>query len=174
MKTLIAALLFLVILPFSIMAQSSSDDPAMQEAKEETVVIFDLIRFFGFLNTMVEESPGLELSRNQSEEVYTVMLELQSMERIEADWAEETLTSLELDVLTIDQLMYMDMMIIARQSSRTSDGTGAGKNSGGGSGGGLLAGYINGGAFNPALDTSKSMGSDFAEFLNYLRDKLGK
>jgi hypothetical protein len=147
----------------------------MAAAKEETTVIYDLARFFGYLNTMETEGESdLSLSSGQLDEIFTIMTALTGMERVEVDWAEEKLVSLEEEVLTVDQLIYVDMPAIDRLENRISDGTGNGKGSGGGDGGGVLADYAAGGAFNPVKDATKSMGSDFAEFLEYVAKKLGK
>ncbi len=69
------------MLPFTVLAQTSPDDPAIQEAKEETAVVFDLGRMFGYLNTLEKEAPDLALSRDQLEEIYQIMEGLLSINR---------------------------------------------------------------------------------------------
>ena len=169
MKTTgLAVILFLLVLvPHTLMAQSP-DDPEIIKAKEETAVVFDLVRFFGFLNTMEEEQPALALSGDQLEEIYEIMNRLQSTERIEVDMAEEILVHLEDEVLSPDQLMEVDQLFIAREETRTvQTGQGGGE-------GGLITSYIAGGPFNPTLDASKTMGKDFGAFYKSVSERLGK
>ena len=169
----IMLVLLLLMMPLLVMAQS--DDPEIAKAKEEAAVIFDLGRFFGFLNTMEEEAPELALSKDQMKEIYNILDLFLKSERIEADDAEEKLLYMEEELLTPDQLIYVDELAIARMENReggTKSGTGSG--SSGGSGGGLLAAYAAGGAFNPLTDPSKPIGEDVAAFFDYLKKKLGK
>ena len=169
----IMLILLLAMIPLLVMAQS--DDPEIAKAKEEATVIFDLGRFFSFLNTMEEEAPELALSKEQMKEIYDILDLFLKSNRIEADDADEKLLYMEEELLTLDQLIYVDELAIARMENReggTKSGTGTG--SSGSSGGGLLAAYAAGGAFNPLTDLSKPTGESVAEFFSYLKKKLGK
>jgi hypothetical protein len=139
------------------------------EAKKETAVVFDLGRFFGYLNTMEKETPELALSRSQLEQIYKIMEELNRIDRVEPDYAEKLLVSLEDDVLTPDQLMQVDQLAIAKAEARTTSAS-----AGGGTGGGQITSYVAGGAFNPIKDPAKTIGQDFAAFFEYVAKKLGK
>lgn len=166
MKKIIVVLLMLNMV-FALMAQS--DDPAIQVAKEETAVIFDLGRFFGFLHTMEDEAPELALTQIQMTELYKTLNRFLQMERIDVDDADETLLFLEEEILTLDQLIFVDGLAIERLETRvSSSGTGTG------SGGGQLAGYVAGGPFNPLIDETKIIGQDVSAFMVYLKKKLGK
>ena len=165
-KIVLTAILLTVLLPLSVWSQSS-DDPEVQKAKEETVVVFDLARFFGFLKTMEEEKKAPELSQEQLEEIYEAMIWLQSRERVEAADAEEVLIRLEDEVLTPDQLMEVDQLALAREEARAVRTPGGGE-------GGLITSYIAGGAFNPIASTEKTMGKDFAAYLELVRKRVGK
>ncbi len=157
----------LVLLPLgAVMAQTSPDDPAIIKAKEETKVVFDLGRLFGYLNTMEKEEKNLALSRDQLEEIYRIMAVLRQTDRVEPDTAETMLVNLEDNILTPDQLMYTDQLAIEKMQTRT-PGTGGG-------GGGQITSYIAGGPFNPMKDPSKNIGKDFETFFNYAAKKLGK
>lgn len=162
-------LMLMLLLPLTALAQTSPDDPAIQQAKEETAVVFDLGRFFSYLNTMEKESPRLALSRTQLEEIYQVMSKLKSIKRIEPDEAEEMLVHMEDEVLTPDQLMEVDQLAIARMEERAVQST-----KGSGSGGGQITSYIAGGPFNPVADPSRTIGKDFITFFEYVSRKLGK
>ena len=71
-KIIVIALLVLIPLG-TVMAQSDPTDPAIVKAKEETAVVFDLGRMFGYLNTMVTEEKKLALSKDQMSELYGIM-----------------------------------------------------------------------------------------------------
>ncbi len=173
MKKIILIVL-LVLMPILIMAQST--DPAIAKAKEETAVIFDLGRFFGYLNTMEEEAPEFALSKEQMKELFETLTRYLNLDRIEVDDADETLLYMEEELLTLDQLIYVDELAIAKMENRVSgSGSGGGGGSSGtGSGGGQLAGYVAGGDFNPLKDPSKTIGKDVTVFFDYLKKKLGK
>ncbi len=164
MKKIIGITL-LVLLPLAVvMAQSSPDDPAIIKAKEETAVVFDIGRLFGYLNTMENEEKSLALTKDQLEEIYKIMTVLKRTDRVEPDIADSLLANLEDNILTPDQLMYTDQLAIAKMETRTA-GTG---------GGGQITNYIAGGAFNPMKDPSKNIGKDFDVFFHYVTKKLGK
>ena len=101
------------------------------------------------------------------------MQEIRNLERIEPKWSEDTLDYLERDVLTVDQLMYVDEIALARIENRESQ-SGTGTGAGAASGAGPIQAYITGGAFNPIIDETKSIGEDFFELLNYISEELGK
>ena len=165
-RTVIGALILSVSL--GLFAQTSPDDPAIQKAKEDTVVVYDLGRIFGFINTMIKEQPKLTLTKEQMKVVYDIATEILRTERIEPDFAEELLVRIEDEVLTPDQLMYVDQLAIAREESRETTTVEKGT----GTGAGQLQTYIAGGAFNPMSDDSKTIGKDFATFYEYLKGKV--
>ncbi len=167
-KSIILLVVLVFIIPVLAMAQTSPDDPEIQKAKEETAVVFDLGRLFGYLQTMEKEAKDLALNENQLAEIYSIMKEIKSMERVEPEVADKLLTHLEDDVLTPDQLMYTDQLAIAREAERQT------RTPGSRGGGGQITSYIAGGPFNPMADPSKTMGKDFAAFFDYVSKKLGK
>lgn len=167
MKKLLLTMTLLVLVLGGVSAQTTPD-PAIQQAKEETAVIYDLGRFFGYVLQMHKEEPKLALSADQKGEIAGYIEEIRSMSRIEVPWAEETLEYLELDLLSPAQLLKVDQLAIAWQSSRTSSGTGTG--TGGGSGGGPIASYVAGGPFNPIVDESKSIGANMKELYDLISD----
>jgi hypothetical protein len=174
--------IFVTLLIFSSLisgfSQGTEPDPGVQKAKEETVVVYDMGRFFGYVNTMITEDSGITLTPAQFETFFEIMQEIRNLERIEPNWADDTLDYLELDVLTVDQLMYVDEIALARIANRENQ-SGAGAGTGAGatraeSGAGPIQAYITGGAFNPIIDETKSIGEDFFELLNYISEELGK
>jgi hypothetical protein len=170
----VVGLMALSVVP--VVAQDTEPDPEIQAAKEETAVVYDLGRFFGYVWRLEQEYDDLALNSDQMAAFYEVMTDISSMARIEPDWAEDTYEYLELDVLDMDQLMQVDMFVIAREETRSSGtGTGAGSgSSSSGSGSGPILSYINGGAFNPIVESTNTQGEDFAEFMEYLKDNLGR
>jgi len=166
-KSIVLLVVLALMIPALAIAQTSPDDPEIQKAKEETAVVFDLGRLFGYLQTMEKEEKSLALNNSQLFEIYRIMDDLKNMERVEPKKADEMLTYLEDNVLTPDQLMYTDQLAIAREAERATKTPGSG-------GGGQITSYIAGGAFNPMADPSKTIGKDFASFLNYVAKKLGK
>ena len=163
----VAALTALMAL--SVTAQTSPDDPAIAQAKEDTVVVFDLGRIFGFIHTIEKEEPKLALSKDQLQQLYSIMESINNIERVEPDEAEDMLVKIEDEILTPDQLMHIDQLAIARAADRESATT----DRVAGSGGGQITSYVAGGAFNPMKDASKTIGKDFAAFYDYLKKKLG-
>ncbi|MDZ7795348.1 MAG: hypothetical protein U5P10_17140 [Spirochaetia bacterium] len=155
----------------------STPDPEIQKAKEETAVVYNLGRFFGYVYGMVTENKELRLSEGQKRELREVMEDIESMGRIEATWADETLQYLELELLTPDQLMEIDQRAIEWQnnsdsgSAAGSGGRAAGGGDGSGSGGGSgpISSYVNGGPFNPLLDESKNIGKGFRDLYECVR-----
>ena len=121
----------LMIAAFAVTAfgQETEPDPAIQEAKEEVAVVYDLGRFFGYVYTMATENDDLVLSEDQLGIFHEIMVEIKGLDRVEPDWAEETLEYFELDVLSMKQLIEVDQTAIAREQSREA-GTGESKGSG--------------------------------------------
>ena len=152
-------------------AQEDEPDPEIQEAKEQTAVVYDLGRFFGYVHTMVTENESLALESDQLDAFYKVMQDIRSTDRVEPEWADATLEYLELDVLTAKQLMEIDQLAIAREESRE---TGTGESKGGGTGTGPIQSFVAGGAFNPIIDETKSLGEGFFALLAMVEKNLGR
>lgn len=169
MTVALVALVFAAAGPVA--AQTTTDLQAeMQEARQETLVVYDLGRFFGYVDAMIADDASLALSNDQAAEFLEIMTEIRETQRIEPDWAEGRLAYLELDVLSPAQLMEVDRRAIEWQNTRestTEPGSGAG--SGGGTGTGPLSTYVAGGAFNPLLDETKSIGEGFAALFERVR-----
>ena len=72
--------------------------------------MYDLGRFFGYVHTMATENEGLELSDTQLDIFHDIMVEIQDLTRVEPDWADETLEYLELDVLSVKQLIEVERL----------------------------------------------------------------
>jgi uncharacterized membrane protein YgcG len=141
--------------------------PEMQKAREETAVVFDLGRFFGYVHEMTTENRTLALTTAQKRSILTVMNEIRALKRIEPPWAAGKLEYLELDVLTPAQLMDIDRRAIAWQKSRDTPGSGGGST--GGSGSGPLSTYAAGGPFNPIVDTERLIGQNFQALYDLLK-----
>lgn len=149
---------------------SADQDPAVRKAREETAVVFDLGRILGFIRTMESEKPTLRLEAAQVRDLYAIMTAIRQSERIEPRRADEWLVTIEEEILTAAQLAYIDKLYLDRASTAQS-GAGTGSGSAGAAGGeasGSIATYIAGGAFNPIMDTTKSMGQDFARYYDEL------
>ena len=156
-------------------AAQSGSDPAMQKAREETLVIFDLGRMFGYLNVMEKDAKVPALNNAQLAKLYDIMVELRTTKRVEVPRAKVLLASIEDSILSPAQLMAADKLAASRESERTNvPGSGAGSGASGTSGAGSLTSYVAGGDFNPLLDTTKTMGQDFAAFHDYVAKKLGR
>ena len=123
-KIIISAFVAALLTPAVLFSQDTEQSAEVQQAKEDIVVVYDLGRFFGYVLSMVEESPKLALSQEQLEVFYEVMLEIKQSERIEPDWADEQLERLELDILTPDQLLAVDQLALAREESRETEESG--------------------------------------------------
>ncbi len=138
--------------------------PDMQKAREETAVVYDLGRFFGYVHGMTTENRSLALTAEQKREIKGIMDEIRGMSRIEPAWAAQQLEYLELDLLTPAQLMEVDRRAIAWQDSRDTSaesGSGTGSGAAGGSGTGPLSTYAAGGPFNPIVDAGRTIGQGF-------------
>ncbi|HUX21482.1 MAG TPA: hypothetical protein VMW69_09590, partial [Spirochaetia bacterium] len=68
------------------------------------------------------------------------------------------------------QLTEVDQIAISKMNDREASGTSQSS----GSGGGQITSYIAGGAFNPMLDPTKTIGKDFATYLKFVSKKIGK
>ena len=161
-----AVLLGLLLLAAAALSAQTVPDPAIQEAKKETAVVYDLGRFFGYVHAMSTESDKLALSAGQKEELHRIMTQIKETKRIEPDWAKKTLEYLELDLLTPAQLMDVDRRAIEWLNTRqppAQAGTGAG------SGTGPMSSYVAGGPFNPIVDETKTIGQGFAALFEYTR-----
>lgn len=167
----IVLLLTVALAALPVFAQETEPDPAVQAAKEEVAVVYDLGRFFGYVWGMQQEGGDLALTRDQMSDIYEVASEVAATARIEPDWAEDQLDYLELDVLSPAQLMQVDMLALAREESRVE---GSGTGSGGGSGSGVILSYVDGGPFNPITGATNTIGTDFAEFMAFLQKELGR
>ncbi len=62
--------------------QETDPDSAIQEAKEETAVVYDLGRFFGYVHTMVTENQDLAFGSAQLETFYEIMTQIKGIERV--------------------------------------------------------------------------------------------
>ncbi len=150
-------------------AAQSQPDPAIQEAKEEVAVVYDLGRFFGYVHSMTSEESSLALNAEQKAELKKVMEEIKGMNRIEPEWAEKTLEQLELELLSAGQLMAVDQRAIDWQNNRETSSSPDGSGAGSGSGSGPMSSYVAGGDFNPIVDESKTIGQGFAALFEYLQ-----
>jgi hypothetical protein len=172
-RILVASLVMIMVVQTAV-AQSGSD-PAMQKAREETLVIFDLGRMFGYLNVLEKDTKVPALSNAQLTKLYDIMVELRSTRRVEVARARTLLATIEDSILTPAQLMAADKLSATREPEKaTNQGSGAGAGSSSSSGAGSLASYVSGGDFNPVLDTTKTMGQDFSAFFEYTARKLGR
>jgi hypothetical protein len=170
-KVLVAALAMLLIV--QALSAQTTPDPAIQKAKEETVVIFDLGRMFGYLNAMEKDAKVPALNSTQLTKLYDIMVELRNTKRVEVARAQILLTTIEDDILTPAQLMAADKLAAAKESERTTvQGTGAGSSATGGTS--SMTSYVSGGDFNPIIDATKTMGKDFTAFYDYAAKKLGR
>lgn len=177
MKALSRILIASLVLILSVQALSAqtTPDPAIQKAREETVVIFDLGRMFGYLNAMEKDPKVAALSTAQLTKLYDIMVELRATKRMEVPKAKTLLTTIEDSILTPAQLMAADKLAASKEAERTTvPGSGAGAGSSSSSGTSSLAGYVSGGDFNPIIDSTKTMGQDFAAFFDYTAKKLGR
>ncbi|WP_319477360.1 hypothetical protein [Marispirochaeta aestuarii] len=164
MKKIASLVTVLVIMTVGLFAQTEPD-PAVQEAKEETAVVYDLGRFFGYVHGMTTENPKLALTDDQKSEIREIMDRIKGMKRVEPAWAEETLEYLELDLLSPAQLMEVDRRAIEWQNSRETSSTAG---TGAGAGTGPISSYLAGGPFNPIIDETKTIGQGFAALYKYL------
>ncbi|MFZ4617163.1 MAG: hypothetical protein ACOYM2_13325 [Rectinemataceae bacterium] len=159
------------ILLVGIATAQASSDPVLLKAKEETLVVFDLGRMFGYLDDMVKDGKTPALSSDQLRKIYDIMVEVRSIERIEPAKAKVLLSQIEDRILTPAQLMATDKLAAAGTLTRA-----ANQGSGPGAKGGTspLVSFVAGGDFNPIMDTSKTMGKDFQSFYAFVSKKLGK
>ena len=149
------------------LAAQTTQDPAMADAKEKLEVVYDLGRVFGYLHTMDKEQKKLALTPAQVKSLLVIAEKIRTTARLEPKVADGLLTEIEDKILTDPQLIFVDDLAIARLTERTTAGTGAG------SAGGVspIQSYLNGGAFNPMLDATKTLGKDYKAAVDYLKAK---
>jgi len=166
MKRLSVILVLALVAAAGLSAQTTQD-PAITAAKEKLEVVYDLGRVFGYIHTMDKEQKKLALSPAQVKSLNGYFDKIKGMQRIEPKDAEAMLVAIEDQVLTADQLIFVDGLAIARLSERTTAGSGAGAT------GGVspVQSYLNGGPFNPMLDATKTLGKDFKAAGDYLKTK---
>ncbi len=155
----------------------TTPDPAIQKAREDTAVVFDLGRTFGYLMAIEKDSKVPALSATQLKSLYDIMVAIKAAKRVEPEQAEAWLGSIEDKILTPAQLMAVDKLAAAAAATRTGTpgaGTGTGPGASGTSGASSLQSYVAGGEFNPIVDAAKTMGADFKAFFDYVAKKLGK
>ena len=151
----------------SLMAQTTQD-PAIAAAKAKLEVVYDLGRVFSYIYTMDTKEKTLALTASQVKALLGYAEAIRSDQRIEPEEAEAMLDKIENTVLNAKQLMYIDQLAIERMNTKT---TTAGTNAGSSTGTSPVQSYINGGPFNPMLDTTKTIGKDFQTAYNYLKGK---
>ncbi len=146
----------------------TTQDPVLAAAKEKLEVVYDLGRVYGYIQTMDKEQKKLALTAAQVKSLLATAEKIRGMQRIEPKVGEAMLTEIEDKVLTDAQLTFVDNLAISRLSERTST-----QGSGAGAAGGTspIQTYLNGGAFNPMLDTTKTLGKDFKAAVDYLKAK---
>lgn len=167
MKKLITGFLLVAMATGTMFAQTTPD-PALQEAKAKLEVVYDLGRAFGFIHTMDMEQKKLVLSVSQTKALVAIADRILATKRMEPKTADGWLKEIEDSILTPAQLMFVDGLAIERASSTTStSGTGAGSTGGTSP----IQSYISGGAFNPMLDATKTIGKDFKAAYDYLKAK---
>ncbi len=167
MKKLIA-LVLISILAVGIAVSQATPDPALQEAKEKLEVVYDLGRVFGYIHTMDMEQKKLALTAVQVKSLISIADRILASRRLEPKTADAWLKEIEDSILRADQLMFVDGLALARESSSTA-GTGIGPGASGGTS--PVQSYISGGDFNPMLDTTKTIGKDFKAAYDYLKAK---
>jgi len=167
MKKLVTILLLVAMAAGTLFAQMTPD-PALQETKAKLEVVYDLGRVFGYIHTMDKEQKKLALTVTQAKALVVIADKILSTKRMEPKPAEALLVEIEDKILTPAQLIFVDGLAIERAATSTSvAGTGAGAT------GGVspVQSYISGGAFNPMLDATKTLGKDFKAAYDYLKTK---
>ncbi len=164
----IAAIIVLVSLAFAPLAAQTTPDPAIQAAKEKLEVVYDLGRVFGYIHTMDKEQKKLALTSTQAKALSAIGAKILATKRLEPATADAWLQEIENKILTDDQLMFIDGLALERASeSVAGSGTGAGSTTGTSP----IQSYLSGGAFNPMLDATKTLGKDFKAAYDYLKAK---
>lgn len=145
----------------------TTQDPAVQAVREKLEVVYDLGRVFGYIHTMDKEQKKLSLTSTQVKSLLAIADKILKTVRFEPKDAESLLSEIEDRILRPDQLTYIDGLAIARAAEKTAPGSGAGST------GGVspVQSYMNGGPFNPMLDTTKKIGQDFKAAYEYLKGK---
>jgi len=167
MKKLITVFLLVAMTTGALFAQTTPD-PALQDAKAKLEVVYDLGRVFGFIHTMDKEQKKLALTVAQAKSLVAIADKILATKRMEPKASEAWLVEIEDKILTAAQLMFIDGLAIERTETSTSAaGTGTGPGSTGGTS--PIQSYISGGAFNPMLDATKTLGKDFKAAYDYLK-----
>jgi hypothetical protein len=167
MKKLITGFLLVGIATGSLFAQTTPD-PALQDAKAKLEVVYDLGRVFGYIHTMDKEQKKLAVTATQAKALVAIGDKILAAKRIEPKTAELWLVEIEDKIITSAQLMFVDNLAIERDATSTS-ATGTGPGSTGGVS--PIQSYLSGGAFNPMLDATKTLGKDFKAAYDYLKSK---
>lgn len=145
----------------------TTQDPAVQAVREKLEVVYDLGRVYGYIHTMDKEQKKLALNSTQVKSLLSIAEKILRTTRFEPKDAEALLTEIENKILRPDQLTFIDSLAIARSAEKTTTGSGAGST------GGVspVQSYMNGGPFNPMLDSTKKIGQDFKAAYEYLKGK---
>lgn len=167
MKKLVTLLMLVAMATGTLFAQTTPD-PALQEVKAKLEVVYDLGRVFGYIHTMDKEQKKLVLTVTQAKALVVIADRILATKRMEPKPAEAWLIEIEDKILTPAQLMFVDGLAIERVATSV-----AGSGTGPGSTGGVspIQSYISGGAFNPMLDSTKTLGKDFKAAYDYLKAK---
>lgn len=167
MKKMVSIGLLGLVFTFGVTAQTTQD-PAITAAKAKLEVVYDLGRIFGYIHTMDRDQKKLALTSEQTKALLVYADTILKDQRIEPDEAEKLLGEIEDTLLSPAQLMYVDELAIAWMQEKTgTTGTGAGSTGGTSP----VQSYLNGGPFNPMLDTTKTLGKDFKAAYDYLKAK---
>lgn len=164
----IIALSIAATLSFAAAYAQTTPDPAVQEARAKLEVVYDLGRVFGFIHTMDKDPKKTPLSAAQAKSLVAIADKILAAKRLEPKPAEALLKEIEDKILTPAQLMRVDELALARESSSTA-GTGTGPGATGGTS--PVQSYLSGGPFNPMLDATKTIGKDFKAAYDYLKAK---
>ena len=162
------SLIAAAVLAIGTTSAQTTPDPALQEAKEKLQVVYDLGRVFGYIHTMDKEQKKLALTTAQAKSLVAIADKILAARRLEPKTADAWLKEIEDSILRADQLMFVDGLALARESSGTA-GTGTGPGATGGTS--PIQSYLSGGDFNPMLDATKTIGKDFKAAYEYLKNK---
>ena len=165
-RTIVLSVIF--ALSFAAAFAQTTPDPAVQEARAKLEVVYDLGRVFGYIYTVDKDPKKSPLTAAQAKSLVAVADKILAAKRIEPKFAETLLLEIEDKILTPAQLMRVDELALARETSSTA-GTGTGPGATGGTS--PVQSYLSGGPFNPMLDTTKTIGKDFKTAYDYLKTK---
>lgn len=149
-----------------------SSDPALQRARQETMVVLDLGRLISFVGRMDEEGGAHRLSSAQARRLVRLMGEVQTTSRLTPAIAERMMAEIEDDILTAGQLLRVDMLWAEADRTRSPSAAGtSGRQGNEGGAEGSLSSYAAGGPFNPLTDASRPQGQEFEELYERLRSR---